>query len=199
MPQPFTATKRIHWQYTIGGLTHDAHLFCKGVGGSAGSHTLTYRDASVVAVQIAVNNLATTWSQLMPTGFAFSDFKLESLVGVSWTLLDAYTPTFTDGSAGSSAVASQVTMVLRDTNPFPIKVVLLEGNVAPPQHYVNEPSVPIGAQRNFVDLFTHFGVNANRPFEWVVSRAENYIAASGEFVGITTTLNRRVRRDRGLA
>ena len=199
MAQPFIATNRIHWQYIIGGLTHDAHLFCKGVGGALGSRTLTYRDASVVPVQTAVNVLAAAWSQLMPTGYSFGDFRLENKVGVAWVLLETFTPTFTDASSGSSAVASQATLVLRDTHPYPIKVVVLEGNVNPPSHFVSEPAITPSQLRNFVDLFTHFGVNPNRPFEWVVSRDENYISPSGDLVGVTMTLNRRVRRDRGLA
>lgn len=199
MAQPFIATFRLRWSYIVAGLTHSAHLFCKGVGGSAGSHTIRYRDASDHAAQDVVNALAGVWSRLQVTGSTLPDFSLEQHVGHVWQLIDTITPSYTNHASGTGTDAVQATLVLRDTEYFPIKSVFLEGAFTAPLHYVSVSSMPSGAIATFTEAFTHFSSGADEPFKWVVSRAANYIAGSGDFVGWTSTLNRRIRRDRSLA
>lgn len=201
MGQPFLATKRMMFQYVVSGLTHTAHLYVKNTSPSGGSFTIGVRPSGVSTLNFhdAADALHESWSTILPSGSTFGQTHLQQLVGQQWQDMEVYTPVSTNHAAGTLLPAGEVTLVLRDTSYFPVKVVALDPNTTAPLKFNDVPSIPSGSLGTFAEQFSSFFNVANAPWNWQVSRANNFMASSGGFVSAVTTLNRKTRRRRSLA
>jgi hypothetical protein len=197
MSTALLATGRITQPYTIGGVTHKARAYVRGLTLGGGIWRVNSRtlDENDIVWSDAANQFANNIGNLCDASTVFGAALLEQIVDGVWVTQDVFTVTVTT-KTGTYKPATQVTMVLRDINFKKVKVVVMEGTEAAPQH-INGPTDG-GTQ---MDLFTHeFGsthTNANASYVWMVGRGNQYLATS-PFVGLTVTLNRKIRRRRGL-
>jgi hypothetical protein len=77
-----------------------------------------------------------------------------------------------------------------------LKVVTLEPSQTAPQHGVS-PTGGDASMDNWISAFLSSGTTTNHAYRWVVSHRDLYLNTS-PFVGYTVSLNRKIRRRRGL-
>jgi len=195
MSQALVATHRITQPYTVSGVQHKIRYYVK-------------RDLGVVTPPYFIINRAATsmnWT-LVAEQFAFrmgymsqaswGPAVLEELSGTLWLPLDVYQPTG-QSAGGSVQVATQTTMVLRDTAFKNFHVVFMEQTQAAPYHNI-APFALGTSQGNMQHGWLSDGADIHDPYQFQVSRGNRYLATS-PFIGYTIALNRKVRRRRGLA
>lgn len=197
MATPLSALGRIVFPYTISGLTHVFHAYVRNPQVTGGQWKINTRatDANDLNWEDAADALEATLANNMPTGATAGTAILQTRTGSLWLPQSFHTvPTWSPGASSKPAV--QVTIVLRDINFKKIKVVVLEGIEPAPEHETS----PAGGTTNLQNLVKQFLSTftvTNAPYNWMVGRGNQYINTAG-FVGTTITLNRKVRRARGL-
>lgn len=200
MSQPLLATGRIVMPLTTSGLTHAYHAYVRNiqVGGSTYKVNTRTTDSNDLNWETAAQAFFSATSYLSATDQGVSGLiLLQQLVSGVWQTISTYTPSGGFNGGGSVQPASQYTLWLRDSAYKPMKVVMLDTNQTPPQHF----TIITGgdaASDNFVKQWLSTYTVTSAPYIWQVSRGDRYINTSA-FVGSTVTLNRKVRRARGLA
>ncbi len=196
MSQPLIATGRLLWTYTYSGITHKLIAYVRNVQAVGGSWNINSRttDANDLLWTLAAEALEQSVSYLLANSVAGGDVLLQTLAAGVWNTLATYSPV-TSHAVGTTVPVAQSTMVLRDTNFKKVKVVVMEPNQAAPQHWVS----PLGGDAN-MDNFTKQWMStftvSNAPYNWQVGRGNQYLSTS-PFIGITVTLNKKLRRARG--
>lgn len=197
MPIFVTGMGRIVVPYTVDGLTHKVRFYARNPQAVGGSFNVNSRalDNNDIVWTAALARVTLAMSNIMPSGAVWGSAFLEKFDGSVWNALAFSTPT--DAMTGSGyQKATQLTMVLRDTAGKKLKVVWLEMTKVAPVHFTS----PTGGDVDMDALIAPFvagGGNASDPYNWQVSHRNLYVNTS-PFVGMTITLNRKVRRRRGL-
>lgn len=197
MSQTLISTARMQLSYTIAGLQHKLNLYVKNATPSGGTYDIDVRPSvgGVITFDHAADGIADVLEELMPSGATLDSVALQLLTGSIWNSVYFANPSMTP-SANTYVKAQQVTLVLRDTSFFKVKVITLEQTFPLPVHYSSYAALG-GDTLNYVKEFTGNNTVTYPPFNWVVSRGERFLA-DGPFVGLTTDLNDKVRRARGL-
>ena len=197
MSVPLSATGRIVLTYADAGLSHKVHYFCRGITAVGGTFNInTYSvDANDLAWHDAVTATASYVNLMLSANRTWEPARLEKFVSGVWQLVDVYSFSSTAGG-GTLQPATQQTYTFLDKQYHKVKIVLLDTIKTAPQHF----ATPTGGDANF-DTFiaAHIpgSAGAGDPGNWMVSRGNQYLASS-PFIACTVTLNRRVRRRRGL-
>jgi hypothetical protein len=188
---------RIVVPVTIDGLTHVSRYLCRNPQVSGGTYNINSRalDANDIDWVAALARVTLALSNVMPTGAVWGSAHLEKFDGSVWTALAFHTPTDATTGTGYSK-ATQMTAVFRDTTDKKLKLVWIEMTKPAPQHFVSATAGD-GDEDGLLAPFVAGGGNASDPYNWMVSHRDTYLNTS-PFVGFTISLNRRVRRRRGL-
>lgn len=197
MSSPLVATARIDLQYTVSTLPHHFRAYVKDLTVAGSSWTVAQRPSLGAAIDWAdaAQGIWDTIRALMPVGSTADSATLQSRSGTIWTPLASYSPTGAV-SANTYSPAQQMTLTLRDTGFKKVRVIFLEQTFAIPIHYPSYGGLS-GDVLTFAKQFTTNRTVTNAPFEWQVSRSEDYLA-DFSFVALTTDLNDKVRRARNL-
>jgi hypothetical protein len=161
---------------------------------------ITLRDGTfAVDVSIAIANWFAVQRALINSATPVStnvSGTLQQHVGNSWVPLVVWTDVDQPNNANANVLGNQETWVFRDTAFHKVKVIILEDSNVPPYKHVLRTQMNAG-QQGFFDNYTVVP-SAGTPtaYNWVLGRSGLYV---GSFVSDVGTLNRRVRRRRGLA
>jgi len=195
MAQAKVATWRITGSYNVSGLLHKARMFVKSDGSiSSGVNQIQDRTGTSLDWSLAAHQWSKTWTRILNNATTLPDLVLEQKVGLIWVPVQFTSPS-NELQADATLPTTQVTLTLRATNNDKLKVVVLDTTQAAPQHFAGRPSASSNIQV-FTDHFLSGG-NAADPYMVMVSESNHYLNTA-PFVGLTITLNRRVRRARGL-
>lgn len=199
MAQPQLATGRIVQKYTINGMTHRLVANVRNPQNVGGTWKINSRtlDENDTAFGDAASGLWESMTYMFPESIAAIDSELWEKVDNAWILRATSTPTGTNHGATTSYAASQVTLVLRDSAYFQLKVLALESPASLMFHYVSLASIGYAFIQNWAKQWTSSKTVTNAPYNWQVSDSNHYINAAG-FVGCTSCFNRKLRRSRGL-
>lgn len=198
MSGPTTGIGRITIPYTVSGLTHVCRMYVKNPTLTSGNWNIDIIPSTggVAVWTAAAQGFADHMSSALATGTTPGTALLEELSGTGWLPRDTAAVTFPNLS-GSATLASQITLTLRDVNFTRPKIVLMEGNQAPPNKYTSPTGGP-GGLDNFIDGFLGSSVTSGRPWFFMVNQHEHFLL-DNSFVSVTLTYNRKLRRARGLA
>lgn len=200
MPEFVTGMGRIVVPYVISGLVHKFRLFCKQptVGGT------TYQIWSRTATgpnldwEPVAEDMAAMLSNVLPGGTTPQAAYLEKWTGTVWQLLEVHTVTLPNLS-GAEAPGWQFTAVFRDTGNEKLKAVIME----PPYSNAFHWTTLLGGAAIFDAFLKEWNETTKTltypPWNWATSHRQVFVHGTSPFVGGTTTLNRKVRRARGLA
>lgn len=197
MTVPLTATGRITWNYTVNGQAHKARVFTKAPSLVGGAYYLDSRTTPASLIwEDCADKLTDAMTEIMGTGYTAGQAVLEHRVGSLWSTLAVHSiPTVT--RSANAQPATETTLVLRDTAFHLVKVILLEGLETPPQHSV-DPAGGDATMDLLIGAFLPTAPNAEDPYNWQVGRSNLFLNTT-PFVAFTVTLNRKIRRRRGLA
>ena len=193
-PTPLTATHRMELNMLCAGLNHQMRFLCHAVlvGGTwelenNGGYTNPTFDG-------AVDQVLNLFAQIYDAGeMTFGPATLAHYVSGAYFPIHTYNSSVVPVATGNVAPASQITYVFNSTLFEKIKIVAMETNEVAPQHQTaiaglsaDEAAIvnSVIAPTSDVDLGN-----------WMRSRGNE---APDGFVGFTVSLNKRVRRDRGL-
>lgn len=197
MATPLSATGRVTVPYTENGKTHKLRVYCSIANPTGPApYLLDFRDATSGDWQVKVASLQAKLAATMAAGASFGNPLLEYRTGILWSLLDSFpSATYTFPSDAYNP-AVQVTAVLRDTLNKKTRFEMMEGRYAAPFHSIGSVGAPT-AWANLASALSSAGGDPDDPYMWIKSRGDNYLA-SASVVGITGTLNKKLRRARGL-
>lgn len=196
MSTALAATDRLTINYTVLTLAHKITMYCKQGSPIAGVAQVLDRDGvSLIAVASAAQFVWDTMRDKFTTTVLAADYLLEHRSGIAWNPVEADVLTGI-GTGGSAAVASQFTLVLRDTSFLKIHNLLLEHS----EGYAGHSNTGLGLNTpldNYVLAYIS-DIDPVCQWHWVKSRGDHYILASGAGAGGTLGLNDKIRRARGL-
>ena len=198
MSQPLLAEGRMILPYTVDGLPHKMFAYLRNPQPVGGTYNVNSR--TLDANDQPWKNCAEAWFQSVSYLFsgtltASGDILLQRFIDNVWQPTETYTPV-TSNAAGSYKPGTQVTVVLRDSAFKQIKIVMLETSEISPQHFIQIAGGD-AAFDNMIKQFTSTATISPAPYIFMVSRGNRYINTT-PFIGATVTLNRKVRRARGL-
>lgn len=197
MSGPALGIGRITVPYTISALTHESRMYVTNPTLSGSDWVIDRRPSvgGTVNWEDAAQDYADAISYLMPAGVGAGTALLEELSSTGWLLRATVAVTLPNASAGVN-VATQVTLTLRDTNFTRPKIVVMEGNEPAPQK-ITAPAGGSATFDSFVAEFLSTGSGAARPYVVMVNQHEFFLAEN-PFVSAVITLNRKLRRARGV-
>lgn len=197
MAEPLVAEGRIVFAYTVDGLTHEIRAYVRNPQESGGTWFINSRtlDENDLDWEDAADGLFASASYPIGDDVTFPDMELQIRDGVVWNLVATHTGA-SSNTSGAHKPGAQCTLVLRDTAFKKVKVVVEEPNTASPYHFLSVAAAT-GILDDFSKQYTPSATVTNAPYHWQVSRGNRYLNTSS-FVGLTGSLNRRVRRRRGL-
>lgn len=197
MATPLTATHRFTMSYVVDGFTHIKRSYCKRQDPLIGGPAVLDRNGSLIDVVDAAQGLWDTFSQSLETTVPPPAVLFEERSGSLWLPVAAATVTGSGSSTNGVRLASQYTLVVRDTAFKKIRATWLEFSEA----YVGHSPSGLGISTTLDVIANNYngaGAIANHPFLWEKSRGDNYILASGAIAGGTLDLNDKIKRRRGL-
>lgn len=204
MATPLTASYRMSFQYVVSSYTHVIRHYVRAVI-VGGDYKVVLKDGvTQITPQQCADGMGNALDNLFQTANpASAAWTLEHLSGMAWNPVATGGTATESGVSTAPALASQITLVLRDTSFKKVKAVVMESTVKPPYHF-NVLGSNTGALHNFSSLLWAFCLEydadtgeLNPPQKWVVSRGNDYLQ-DHPFVGVTGDLNDKIRRGRGL-
>jgi len=198
MTPPLVAASRIVLPININGLVHKLRVYARNATLVGTDWMINTRetDANDLAWADAVADLAAAVSFLLPTTASANAAILEKRTGDLWNPVD-FVVVPLPNKGGTSVAASQITLVMRDTTFYKVKVVVMEGIIDGPGRYPSFDTLT-GALLNMASEWDDTHTLDNAPWRWQVGRDNEYLL-DNPFVGLTITFNRKMRRARGLA
>lgn len=197
MATPLSATGRITIPITTQSGLHKVRHYVRGLAQTGGVWKVNTRtlDENDLDWEDAAEAMAHSISFLFATAASVGDAVLEKLEGIVWQP-KAFHTVVIDQKGGSTAPASQATIVLRDVQFKKVKVVLLEINSGTLYH-TNSYAALSGSFLNVIAEYTSDHVGTNAPYVWMVGRGNAYLNTA-PFVGVTVAPNHKARRALGL-
>lgn len=204
METPLTATARIDFVYTINTLPHHLVHYCEWDGSTSTPTLARNGGGAAIALQDAADSITAAMSQIFSQDDDQNvDFTLQERSGSVWLDRVFGTSHMDTDWTNVRIPASQMTLVLRDTEFKFLRVVYLESAQPLPYHFSSMGS-NTGPLHTFSTRLwsTAYAYNspsesATNAWDWVKSRGDNFLNSSA-FVGITGDFNDKVRRARGL-
>ncbi len=197
MPYP-VATGRIVIPYTVDGLEHKIQAWVRNpqLVGSDWMINSRSLDENDTHWEDAAETWAFVISYLMDAGSTPGTALLQTRVGGVFTTVSTDTVAFANVT-GSRFVAQQTTVTLRDKLFNRFKVQLMEATKLPGRKLTTYSG---GDAQEDAFLLEYSVGNATgvSPYKWQVSGWNQFMAAD-PLVAYVTTLNRKLRRARGVA
>lgn len=194
-PTPIQTTHVLSFGYTIQGLTHHQHCYVDAqASGDPTGFELLGRGSSPEPMTDAIDEWEDIVGPMLGTGTAAAGVTLYHIV--SGALIPIYSgaiPTITPG--GGLQITGQQTMFFRDGLNLPFKFTIFETNYLAPFHNTSPLSGDIGAVAAAFIADMLNGANGHLG-AWMHSRSDS---TDLRYIAMTVSLNRRLRRDRGLA
>lgn len=198
MSQPLLATARLQFLYQVSGLNHRLNMYM-AYNDVLGQHQMVDRDGITTVLWTLGGQYA--WDKIRAIFTAASlpapaSLSLFQRSGTLWNLIDVASLTGIGTYAGTVALASQGTWVLRDLAFKKLRFVLLELPFGYVGHFNN--GLSSDGQLNAVsNMLSGADTNANAPYRWMKSRGDRFLAANGVIAGLTFDLNDKLKRARG--
>src|SRR3974390_3220526 len=167
MAQPLTATHRLEIDYTQSGKLHKLRQYCAAVPWviTPGDYALTTRTgATPIEAAVAAQAIAVALGNLFATTIGAMNFTLAVRAGGIFNPIQ-FGPLVASGTYGSYVPAGQVTMVLRDTAVFKLKVIVLESG-DPVGFHTTALSGLNTNQDAFAKFWDASGTDTARPWLW---------------------------------
>jgi len=198
MSGPLLGIGRITIPYTVSGQTHVLRMYVNNptLAGSTWEIDVRPSVGGTIDWADAAESLANAMSSMLATGVTPGSALLEEYSSTGWLPRDTATVTFPN-LTGSSALASQFTLSLRDSNFTRPKIVLMEVNNPGPLKFT-APDAGGANVDAFVAEFLNTGVTTNRPW-FVMANMHGHFLQEEPFISATITYNHRMRKVRGLA
>lgn len=193
MAAPKVATGRIILPVDFSGHLSHFHAYVRNIqtGGSTYKINSRATDSNDLNWEDAAEAFYNSMTYIWAAGFTPGDLSLQQLTGGIWVPISFYTPVASNAS-GAGQPATQVTMTLRDKLFYKVKVVALNTNQAPPQHWVSATGGN-AAMDNWAKQWLSTYTVTHAPYNWQVGVSNQYLNTS-PFVAITVTLNRKQRK-----
>jgi len=198
MPYP-EAVGRIVIAYTVDGLIHKIQAWVRNpqlVGGTWLINTRTL-DENDLDWADASDGLAHAMSNILGTDASPGGATLQTRVGGVYTTRDTHVVTFPN-VAGSRFVAQQTTVTYRDKLFNRFKVQVMEATKTPGRRLTTETGGDAAEDAFLIEFGASNTYGTLAPYNWIVS-GWNQFLATAPLVGYVTTLNRKLRRARGVA
>ena len=191
-PTPITANGRLLLSYTLNGLAHKTEVRCS-INNPAGPspYLLDQILGGTVDAHAAAAQYDALISPYYNTATVFGAWTLYLRSGTLYVPLDSWASTAVGTGTSGALDGAQLTWFFRDPNQKPLKIIWIEGDFAVPQKILAFTS---GPGKNFVDSM--LSPASGNLGSWV--RARNN-TPPGRFVSYVTSLNRKIRRLRGVA
>ena len=197
---PITPSHRLEFDYTVDHSLHKLHMYLETVasGDVTGFDTVARSGHLGVGLHTAIDRV---WTKLAPlfqgASTTFGQVLLASHVGSEWIPLMVYTTAIGASSVVSYAPAVENVFVARDSSYERLNFTLLETVGAAPYH-ASSYGVLAGPFAGIADMLGNAAGTATDadPYSWQKSRGGRYLAS---WQSVTASLNRRLRRKRGLA
>lgn len=198
MSEPTIGVGRITIPYIASGISHVCRMYVDSPVAAGATYNLGLNPAigGVADWADAAQGFASAISYGLATGTTPGTALLEEYSATGWLPRDTAAVTFPN-LAGSVVPAAQVTLTLRALDFTRPKIVLMEGSEAIPFHYTNPTGGP-GGLDNMIDPFLGSSSVSSRPFAFMTTMHGIFLLVD-DFVAVTGTLNRKLRRARGLA
>jgi len=198
MSGPLLGIGRITVPYTVSGRTHSLRMYVNSptLAGSTWEIDVRPSVGGTIDWADAAESLANAMSSMLATGVTPGTALLEEYSSTGWLPRDTATVTFPN-LTGSSSLASQFTLSLRDSNFTRPKIVLMEVNNPGPLKFT-APDAGGANVDAFVAEFLNTGVTTNRPW-FVMANMHGHFLQEEPFISATITYNHRMRKVRGLA
>jgi len=189
---------RVTIPYTIAGVPHITRLYVKQPTATGGTYNIFGRFSVTADIpwKDAADGMAEAISNVIPAAISPDTVLLEQFDGLIWVLRETHTTTFPN-IGGTSQVAGQITVSLRDAAGLQAKLVILEGNQVYPTKFTS-PTGGAGGMDALILEFTSGATLSPSPWVTVVSHREQFLQ-SAPFISAVITMNRAIRRRRGLA
>jgi len=197
MAVPLIATWRMHIIYQVLGLVHELNMYCDADLVS-GSYVINLLAGGTCTVQQAADGFGAGFVPMYrDTDITSCVALLQQKSGFNWLTRDTKTVNGTPATTGTTVLASQNTLVLRDLPGNVAKIIALETTVPLPFHITSPGSIPA----RLIDFYNVYskdsGSGTYRPALWMVSRGDNALQDE-PLIGATGDFNDKVRRARGL-
>lgn len=198
MAATFAATHFIDIPYTVATITHHYRAFVRNaqlVGGSWYHNSRTL-DENDLLVSDSMDRIAALMSKIYDSATVWGTAQLFEKTGLTWVPVYAHAITET-GEAASHVNTVQVTATFRDRLFYHVKVVFMEPNIYAP----DKTLLPTGFSTEMDNCMPYFAATVsdpNDPYNWLVGRSNQFLATS-PFISMVATINRKIRRARGLA
>jgi len=193
-PTPIGTSHVLSFGYAVDGLTHHTRFLVDAVASADSTgfslHSQIGADQGLSAV---ITAFIAVWEALMDNSATADGVTLYEVV--SGTLIPKYSGSWSfTGSAGTYHPASQHTIVLRDGLNKIAKQVIVEIPSNVPYRVTSIASLPTSPLKTYLLDMTD---NSNGHIgSWMKSRADGF---PDRFISIVGTLNRKIRRRRGIA
>lgn len=197
MSEPTIGVGRITIPYTVDGLQHDCRMYV-GNPTLTGSDWVVDKHSSIGGTGLfsdAAQGLCEFISFGLETGTTPGTALLEEYSATGWLPRDTATVTFANLSGGAFP-ATQLTLTLRAFDFTRPKIVLMEHNQNAPFKY-SSATGGSGTLDAMIDGFLESGTGANRPWVYMVTM-HGIELLDDSFVSVSSTINEKVRRQRGL-
>ena len=198
MSEPTIGVGRITIPYVATGLEHVCRMFVDNPTAAGSTYNISLHPSigGTADWTNAAQGLADALSSALATGVTPGTALLEEYSATGWIPRDTVTVTFPNLS-GNTALASQITLTLRAMDFTRPKIVLMECNQDPPFKY-NTPTGGPGGLDGMIDPFLGSSSVSSRPWAFMVTMHGIFLLEE-DFVSVTGTFNRKLRRARGLA
>jgi len=185
--------------YTVNGLAHQTVHYCSAVpSGDSSGYSFVARDGlGNVDGSLGIDKFYAGIQQLYKASeTTVGTALIFERSGSIWLPVGDYITSATPGSSVPSISCSELVMTLRDIDFHKIRVMLQEPNGDVP----SRTTAPDGFGANFDTFMEAYVLPAalvdGTPWLWVQGRSGLYIRG---FVSAVIALNRKTRRNRGLA
>ena len=197
-PTPIVATGRLVFTYNVDGLAHNLRQYCNWSTDSAdptGYGVAPISGGPTIGLSVAADRF---WSLLGPmlsaAATTFGVAELQELAVGAYVPLADWSTSVAPSGGGGAFHATQNTVFMRDTTHKVHKCIFVEGVFGAP--YKNSSLGALSPSAHaFAVAFVTPTVAGDMGF-WARSRAANGVASFTSMIG---TLNRKLRRRRGLA
>ena len=198
MSEPTIGVGRITIPYLVSGLEHVCRMFVDNPTAAGATYNIGLHPSigGTADWTGAAQGFADAISSALATGVTPGTALLEEYSATGWIPRDTVAVTFPN-LAGNSALASQNTLTLRAMDFTRPKIVLMEVNQDPPYKY-NTPTGGPGGLDGMIDPFLGSSSVSGRPWAFMTTMHGIFLLED-DFVSVTGTFNRKLRRARGLA
>lgn len=196
MAQALVAEFRVVITYTVVGKPHVQRSYCQVEDISDVVPNLIGRDSDLTEWTDCAQGWWDEMRGIVDNSAIGANAVLEQRTGAIWFPMKSVA--LTDNGAGSvETLASQYTLVVRDTAFKRIRVIIMEPGTG---LYVGHSANGLGITELTDDVANAWnGENADltMPYNWAKSRGDRYVLGSGAIAGGTYDLNDRMKRERG--